>query len=67
MIPGEILVDSGDIELNRDRDAVTLVVTKLTDANTVEVAHRVRAAMAAMEKTLPDGMRFVIELKNEPA
>ena len=31
MIPGEILVDSGDIELNRDRDAVTLVVANSGD------------------------------------
>jgi urease subunit beta len=31
MIPGEILVDSGAIELNRDRDAVTLVVANTGD------------------------------------
>lgn len=47
-------------------DAVTLVVTKLTDANTVEVAHHVRAAMAAMEKTLPGGIRFVVTQDTSP-
>jgi urease subunit beta len=31
MIPGEILVKSGDIELNRDRDTVTLVVANTGD------------------------------------
>jgi urease subunit beta len=31
MIPGEILVDAGDIELNRDRGAVTLVVANTGD------------------------------------
>lgn len=31
MIPGEILVKSGDIELNRDRDTVTLVVANAGD------------------------------------
>ena len=31
MIPGEILVQEGDIELNRDRDTVTLVVANTGD------------------------------------
>ena len=31
MIPGEIKVASGDIELNRDRDTVTLVVANTGD------------------------------------
>jgi urease subunit beta len=31
MIPGEILVKSGDIELNRDRDTVTLIVANTGD------------------------------------
>ena len=31
MIPGEILVKSGDIELNRDRDKVTLIVANTGD------------------------------------
>jgi len=31
MIPGEILVQDGDIELNRDRDTVTLVVANTGD------------------------------------
>ena len=31
MIPGEILVRDGDIELNRDRDTVTLIVANTGD------------------------------------
>ena len=31
MIPGEILVKSGDVELNRDRDKVTLIVANTGD------------------------------------
>jgi hydrophobic/amphiphilic exporter-1 (mainly G- bacteria), HAE1 family len=47
-------------------DAVTLVVTKLSDANTVDVVHRVRHAMTEMEKTLPGGMRFVVTQDQSP-
>jgi HAE1 family hydrophobic/amphiphilic exporter-1 len=47
-------------------DSVTLVVTKLSDANTVDVAHRVRAAMADLEKTLPGGLRFAITQDQSP-
>jgi HAE1 family hydrophobic/amphiphilic exporter-1 len=47
-------------------DAVTLVVTKLTDANTVDVIHRVRKAMADMEQTLPGGLKFVVTQDQAP-
>jgi HAE1 family hydrophobic/amphiphilic exporter-1 len=47
-------------------DSVTLVVTKLADANTVDVVHRVRKAMAEMEKTLPGGMSFVVTQDQSP-
>jgi hydrophobic/amphiphilic exporter-1 (mainly G- bacteria), HAE1 family len=47
-------------------DTVTLVVTKLSDANTVDVVHRVRQAMTDMEKTLPGGMRFVVTQDQSP-
>ncbi len=47
-------------------DAVTLVVTKLTDANTVDVVHRVRKSMAELEKTLPGNLKFVVTQDQSP-
>jgi HAE1 family hydrophobic/amphiphilic exporter-1 len=41
------------------RDGVGLVITKLSDANTIEVVDRVKVAMAEMEKTMPWHPKFV--------
>jgi HAE1 family hydrophobic/amphiphilic exporter-1 len=42
------------------RDSVGIVVTKLADANTVEVARQVKAELTRMEKELPGNIRFQI-------
>src|SRR5262249_5424394 len=47
-------------------DSVTLVVTKLSDANTVDVVHRVRKAMTDLEKTLPGQLHFVVTQDQAP-
>jgi HAE1 family hydrophobic/amphiphilic exporter-1 len=44
----------------KGHDGVGVVITKLSDANTIEVVDRVKAAMAQMEKTMPGNLRFVI-------
>lgn len=44
----------------RGRDSVGLVVTKLADANTIEVSDAVRKALARLEKELPGNLRFTI-------
>jgi HAE1 family hydrophobic/amphiphilic exporter-1 len=44
----------------RGQDSVGLVVTKLTDANTVDVIGRVKRELAIMERDLPGNIRFLI-------
>jgi HAE1 family hydrophobic/amphiphilic exporter-1 len=44
----------------RGQDSVGIVVTKLTDANTVDVIKRVKAELATMERDLAGNIRFLI-------
>jgi len=41
-------------------DAVGLVITKQADANTLETADKVRAAVQQIQRTLPQGARLII-------
>jgi hydrophobic/amphiphilic exporter-1 (mainly G- bacteria), HAE1 family len=42
------------------QDSVGLVVTKLSDANTVDVIHRVKHVLAQIEKETPGNLHFLI-------
>ncbi|MCS6860803.1 MAG: efflux RND transporter permease subunit [Abditibacteriales bacterium] len=47
-------------------DSVGIVITKLSDANTVEVIHAVKEELARLEQELPGNVRFIIAQDQAP-
>ncbi len=47
-------------------DSVGIVITKLSDANTVDVIHAVKKELARLESELPGNVRFIISQDQSP-